>query len=116
MEMIFVNEFTIAAVALAIMSVVTISMRLAPFVLFNESRKTPKIVIYLGNVLPTAIIAMLVIYCLRTTNLFANPFGIPEIIACAVVAILQYWKENIIISLVGGTATYMFLIQVVFSV
>lgn len=108
------NEVTLATVAIVIMAVITISLRLAPFVLFKDHEKTPKAVLYLGDVLPSAIIAMLVIYCLRNVSLFSSPFGIPEIIACAIVAILQYWKENIIISLVGGTVIYMILIQLVF--
>lgn len=108
------NEPMMAAIAIAIMSIVTILLRETPFLIFHDPEKTPKIILYLGDVLPEAIIAMLIIYCLRTVSIVTSPFGIPEALACAIVAVLQYWKENIILSIVGGTAVYMVLIQLVF--
>ncbi|MCB6367805.1 AzlD domain-containing protein, partial [Intestinibacillus massiliensis] len=42
--------------------------RFVPFVLFPENRKVPKTVEYLGSVLPPAVIALLVVYCLRNVD------------------------------------------------
>ena len=41
--------------------------------------------------------------------------GIPELIACAVVVLLHLWKGNMFVSMVGGTAVYMALVQTVFQ-
>ena len=48
-----------------IMALITFVTRALPFVLFDHGDHPPKAVLYLGRVLPPAIIAMLVVYCLR---------------------------------------------------
>ena len=54
-----------AAASIAVMAAVTFLTRFIPFLLFDRPGKVPHIVLYLGRVLPPAIIMMLVIYCLR---------------------------------------------------
>ena len=94
--------------------VVTIATRFLPFLIFGEKRKTPPIITYLGTVLPCAIMGMLVVYCLKDVSFVKNPFGIPELIACAVVAALHVWKRNSLLSIGGGTVCYMLLVQLIF--
>ena len=101
-----------AAVLVAVMSAVTVLLRALPFLVFRK--KVPAYVTYLGRVLPPAIIGMLVIYCLKDTTVTAAPFGAPELIAGALVVILQAWKRNALLSILSGTAVYMLLIQLVF--
>ena len=97
---------------IATMSITTLIIRFLPFVVFRK--KTPAYITYLGDVLPPAIIGMLVIYCLKDIDFTVAYFGIPELIAVAVVAGLQAWKRNSIISILAGTVVYMMLIQFVF--
>ena len=92
----------------------TMLMRFLPFLIFNSKRPTPKYIQYLGKVLPGAVFAMLVIYCLRNVSLFQGSRGIPEIIAIAVTVILHLWKRQMLISIAGGTVCYMLLVQLVF--
>ena len=94
--------------------VVTMATRFLPFLIFGENRKTPPIITYLGKVLPGAIIAMLVIYCLKDVHFLQAPYGIPELIGCAVVAALHVWKRNSLLSIGVGTVCYMLLVQFVF--
>lgn len=101
-----------SAALIATMSIVTILLRFLPFVLFRKT--TPAYVSYLGRVLPSAIIGMLVIYCLKDITPMAHPFGIPELIAAVCVAGVQVWKRNSLISILTGTAVYMVLIQMAF--
>ena len=68
----------------------------------------------LGVYAATAIIGMLVVYCLRNTVVVEAPHGIPELIAVVVTAGLHVWKRNNLLSIGVGTVLYMFLIQVVF--
>ena len=98
----------------AVVALVTIALRFLPFLIFGENRKTPPIIAYLGQVLPYAIMAMLVVYCLKDVTLTAAPFGIPEFIGCAVVALLHLWKRNTLLSIGAGTVCYMLLVQLVF--
>ena len=93
---------------------VTMATRFLPFLIFGEKRKTPPIIEYLGKVLPCAIMGMLVVYCLKGISFTGSPYGIPESIACAVVAALHVWKRNSLLSIGGGTVCYMLLVQLVF--
>ena len=99
-------------VLVGVMALGTIMLRFLPFLVFRK--KTPPYIVYLGKVLPAAIIGMLVIYCLKDVSLFKAPFGIPELLAGAAVVILQIWKRNSLVSILGGTILYMVLIQTVF--
>ena len=98
---------------IAVIALVTMALRFIPFLIFGN-RETPKFVSYLGRVLPFAIMGMLVVYCLRNTTITAMPFGIPEIISCALVVGLHLWKKNTLLSILGGTVCYMVLVQMVF--
>ena len=93
---------------------VTMATRFIPFLIFGEKRKTPPIIEYLGKVLPCAIMGMLVVYCLKGVSFLTRPYGLPEIIACVVVAALHVWKRNSLLSIGGGTVCYMLLVQLVF--
>lgn len=93
---------------------VTMATRFIPFLIFGEKRKTPPIIEYLGKVLPCAIMGMLVVYCLKGVSFLTRPYGLPEIIACVVVAALHVWKRSSLLSIGGGTVCYMLLVQLVF--
>ena len=103
-----------AAALVAVVALVTLGLRFAPFLLFREKSKTPPLIAYLGRVLPYAIMGMLVVYCVKDVNIAAAPHGIPELIAGGVVVRLHIWKENTLLSIVTGTIVYMLLIQFVF--
>lgn len=93
----------------------TMLTRFLPFLLFPENKKPPKAVTYLGKVLPPAMMGLLVVYCLRNVSVTDAPHGIPELIAIAAIIVLHKWKNNVLLSIGGGTAIYMFLVQVVFA-
>ena len=101
-----------SALLVAVMAIVTVLLRALPFLLFRK--QTPKYISYLGRVLPPAIIGMLVIYCLKDITPSVSPFGLPEVIAAACVAVMQVWKRSALISILSGTVVYMALIQMVF--
>ena len=98
----------------AVSALVIMATRFLPFLIFGEKRKTPEIILYLGKVLPFAIMGMLVIYCMKDVNFLAAPFGAPELICCAVVAVLHVWKRSPLLSIGVGTVGYMLLVQLVF--
>lgn len=103
-----------SAFLIAVMALVTMALRFLPFLIFGEHRQTPPLIAYLGKVLPYAIMGMLVVYCLKDVSFLSAPFGIPEIIGCAVVAGLHVWKRNTLLSIGGGTVCYMLLVQFAF--
>ena len=95
-----------------IMAALTAALRFLPFVMFSKG--TPKTIVYLGNLLPNAIMAMLVVFCLKNVSFTASSHGIPEALAVFLVAVLHKWKHNMLLSILGGTAAYMLLVQAVF--
>lgn len=92
----------------------TMLTRFLPFLLFPEHKKAPEFVNYLGKVLPPAMMGLLVVYCLRGVSVTGTSHGIPEAVGILAIIILHKWKNNVLISICGGTAIYMFLVQVVF--
>ena len=104
-----------AIAAIAVMAIVTFLTRVLPFLLFDRGESPPKLVLYLGRVLPPAIIAMLIVYCLRGVS-FSTPGGwVPQLLCvAAVVVALHLWKHNNLLSIFGGTVLYMVLVQAVF--
>lgn len=89
--------------------------RWLPFCLFPENRQPPAVVLYLGRVLPPAMMGLLVVYCLKNVTWTAAPHGLPELLAIAAVALVHVWKGNVLLSIAGGTVLYMVLVQVVFA-
>lgn len=100
---------------IVIIAAVTFLIRGIPFILFPSTKKTPKYILYLGSVLPSAIIGMLIIYCLKSITIFKFPFGLPEAISIIFIIAIHTWKRNTLLSIGGGTILYMFLVQFVFN-
>lgn len=92
----------------------TLITRLIPFVLFGGKRRVPEMVHYLGRILPPAIMAALVVYCLKDADIFSADHGLPEFLAVILTGLLHLWKRNVLLSIALGTAFYMFLVQAVF--
>ncbi|MDR1131478.1 MAG: AzlD domain-containing protein [Oscillospiraceae bacterium] len=93
----------------------TAATRFAPFLLFPEKKTPAEAVTYLGKCLPPAMLGLLTVYCLREAPLSAWPHGLPQITALAVIVILHRWKNNVLLSIGGGTLVYMLLVQTVFK-
>ena len=98
----------------AVVALVTVLLRFLPFWIFGENRATPPLIAYLGRVLPFSVMGMLVVYCLKDVTFSSAPFGIPEAVGCALVAVMHIWKRNTLLSIGAGTVCYMLLVQYVF--
>lgn len=101
-------------IIIAIVVVCTFMTRALPFLVFKDADRLPQKIIYLGKVLPMAIMLCLIVYCIRNTAFLTYPYGLPELISIAAVVSLHLWKRNNMISIIGGTVLYMVLIQLVF--
>ncbi len=102
------TAYAIAMIAVA--AICTFATRVAPFLLFNGSKPIPPIIRYLGSTLPPAVIALLVVYCLKNVGWVT----VPELLCIAITALLHVWKHNNLLSIGVGTVLYMVLIQNVF--
>jgi branched-subunit amino acid transport protein AzlD len=100
-------------VAIAVSAVITFGLRALPFVLFRGGRSMPDWMKRLGQILPSAIMAVLIVYCLKGAKSDLIGTGIPGIIAVLVVAVSYKWKHNTFISIIAGTAVYMVMLRVI---
>ena len=105
---------THAMVLILTMMVGTMATRFLPFLLLGEKRQTPPFISYLGKVLPYAIMGMLVVYCLKGVSVTQLSSLAPAVLGVGITAGLHLWKHNTLLSIIGGTACYMILVQMVF--
>ena len=106
------NSSVYSLILVLIMAGITILIRFLPFLVFRKG--TPKPILYFGEVLPYAIMGMLVVYCLKNISFVGGSHGLPEILSVLLVAVLHKWKHNTLISIPVGTICYMVLVQMVF--
>lgn len=102
-----------AAVTILVMAAATLLTRVLPFVVFSSRNRTPAFVVYLGEVLPYAVIGLLIVYCFKDVKPLAPPYGLPETVAAAATAALFLWRRNVMLAIAGGTLLYIFLVQYV---
>jgi branched-subunit amino acid transport protein AzlD len=103
-----------ALITIAVVAVLTFLLRFFPFLLFGRKERPSPVLDSLNKLLPSAIIAVLVVYCLKNVSFQQINTFVPELIAVAVVVLLHLWKRNNLVSIGGGTVVYMLLVQLVF--
>ena len=92
-------------------AICTFITRVLPFLFFGGNKEVPGAVNYLGKILPPAIMATLVVYCLKSIDFTSVPYGAAELISVAVVILLHLWKRNNLLSISLGTVCYMILLR-----
>lgn len=90
---------------------VTAALRVAPFVFFGGKGGVPPVIDRLGKLLPPAIMAALVVYCLKSVPFGAFSDGAKQLIAGAAVVAVHLFRRNTLLSIAAGTAVYMLLIR-----
>lgn len=108
------NVIIYSIIIIALIAVLTYAARLFPYVIFGRGNKIPDMVIFLGEVLPPAVMVLLIVYCIRNISIFAYPYGIPEFSAILLTVILYLTVKNNLAAMISGTVLYMILIQLVF--
>lgn len=101
-------------IVVLVASVCTFATRLFPFALFSGKKEMPKLIKYLGDILPFAIIGVLIVYCLRDFTGGDIKVIAPQLIAVAATALIHLWRKNTLLSIAVGTIGYMLLIHFVF--
>ena len=102
---------THAALIVLICAGVTLALRALPFLCFGGKGGVPKWLESLGGVLPPAIMAALVVYCLKSVPFGTLADGAYQLIAGAVVVLVHLWRRSTLLSIAVGTAAYMLLIR-----
>lgn len=107
---------TVGQSVLIIVAVVmaTVMTRVLPFIIFPANKKPPRYIQYLGKVLPSAVIGLLVIYCLKDVSFFSGAYGLPEMLSISCIVAFYLWTKNSLACIFLGTVVYMALVQFVF--
>ena len=129
-----------AVVSILTSAVITLGLRAFPFLVFGKQRRMPDKLVRLGDMLPSAIMAVLVIYCLKDVGLMrmsrlkilrtvfnvyveilrGTPIllqlyffwiGLPKLAAVVMVMLSYHLSRNTLVSIFVGTAGYMLLIR-----
>lgn len=96
---------------IAVAALVTFGLRALPFVVFSGDRLMPPFIKKVADLLPAAIMAVLVIYCIKGDIVDFSMGTLVTGISVIAVVLLHLWKRNILLSIFGGTAVYMMLIH-----
>ena len=98
--------------AVSVIALLTAALRFLPFLIFRDEKKTPRVILHLGQALPCAVMGMLVVYCLKDVS-FASPAGfVPPLAAGTLTAVSYAVKRSTLLSILLGTVCYMVLIRV----
>lgn len=97
-------------IAALIMAVVTFGLRAFPFVArgFIAHHKRMQV---LGHRLPVAMMVLLTLYAMQVHHWSLPSDGYAQLFAVAVVAILQLWRRQALLSILSGTLVYMALVN-----
>ena len=107
-------NLTESLIMIALVALATMLTRFLPFMMFKDGSKTPGYLTYLGKALPPAVFGMLVIYCLKGIQPLIYPYGLPELIGVVSVVALHLIFRKTLVSVIGGTAVYLILVNLVF--
>lgn len=102
----------IITVAAAVLG--TMLTRFLPFILFPANKPTPPVVLYLGKMLPAAVMALLVVFSFKDVEFLSGYHGAPELLATMLIIGLQVYLKNVLLTIASGTIFYMFLVQYIF--
>ena len=107
MSIVNIHAFLVVVICAA----VTLITRALPFLFFGGKRGIPRVVGALGRTLPPAIMAALVVYCLKGVPFGTFSAGAYQLISAAAVVVMHLWRRNTLLSIGMGTALYMLLIR-----
>lgn len=100
-----------AAALIAVAALCTVAVRALPFVLLGGKKSLSPRMQAISRTLPAAVMALLVIYCLRGVQFGTAAGWVPALAAAAVTAALHVWRRTDLLSIAGGTVCYMLLLR-----
>ncbi|MBQ9538107.1 MAG: AzlC family ABC transporter permease [Treponema sp.] len=102
------SGMAVAVIASFISGAVIFCERLFPFALFSR-KDPPPVVQFVARHIPSMVIAILIVYSLRSMDLLSFPFGIPQLAGIAVTILLNFAPGNYMLTIFGATAVFIVL-------
>lgn len=105
------DEATYLAAFIAVSAAATFLTRAIPFAFLSRHSHHP-FVLHLGRYLPATVMALLVvIFLLQSAKWQAPLFGVDALLPSLLVVALHLWRRNALLSIIGGTVSYMLIQQ-----
>lgn len=96
---------------IAVAAAVTFALRALPFVVFSGEREMPPFIKKVADLLPAAIMAVLVVYCIKGDIAVLSMGSVVTAVSILAVVVLHLWKRNMLLSIFCGTAVYMAMLH-----
>lgn len=97
-----------AVIATLVSAAIIFMERLFPFALFSR-KDPPEVIRFIEKYIPSLIMAILIVYCLKDVQFACAPFGAPYLASIAVTVLLHLAVKNPMVSIFGGTILFMVL-------
>lgn len=98
-------------IAIAISAICTFALRALPFLVTGYRKVQSEKIAFLGRILPPAIMAILLVYCLKDVPSDIHTIGIPKIAGVFTTGLSYVWKHNTFLSVILGTVVYMVFLR-----
>lgn len=93
---------------------VTWALRALPFAILAPLRSS-KLLPYVAERIPVGAMVILTVYTLRHVNVIDPASVVPAMLGAVVTTALHLWKANMLLSIAGGTTSYVLLISAAFG-
>lgn len=103
------STFLYLSSVISVLAGATFLTRALPFLVLSRAANHP-LLEHLGRFLPPIVMVLLVVYSFKNEAAISIEF-LPELGCLALVAVLHLAFRQALISIVGGTAAYMTLVQ-----
>jgi len=100
-----------ALLASLCIALVIFSERLFPFALFSR-KDPPPLIRFIEKYIPSMVIAILIVYCLKDMSFSSAPYGVPYLVGVGAAVLLHLTLKNPMVSIFGSTIIYMILSRV----
>ena len=104
------NFHTYSLICILVSGAATFLTRLIPFVIFGRGHEMPPKLKKIADILPSAVIAVLVIYGISGQLTSLNMTTFAALGALVITVALHLWKSNTLLSMFAGTASYMLFV------
>lgn len=93
---------------------VTWALRALPFAILAPLRSS-ELLPYVAERIPVGVMVILTVYTLRRVDVIDPASIVPATLGVLVTSGLHLWKASMLLSIAGGTATYVLLVSTTFS-
>ncbi|MCI2237240.1 AzlD domain-containing protein [Paenibacillus sp. TRM 82003] len=98
----------------AVAAAITWALRAAPFALLAPLRES-SLLPYLAQRMPVGILVILTVFSLRHVDLLAAASVVPAAAGLVLTTLVHLWRQNMALSLIVGSGTYIGLMSTVFN-